>query len=82
MSGEAVAHPRRWISEHHTIKVLMEPHGAVVAITMKRYSYLFIVSHRFAGVRKIRTQDRVVARAGYSTPRVVSLIDELYPDGP
>lgn len=72
---------RRWISEHHTVKILLEPHGGIVAITMKRYSYLFIVSHRFSGVRKIRTIDRVVARAGYSTPRVVSLISELYPEG-
>jgi len=76
------ARTHRWISEHHTIKVLMEPHGAVVAITMKRYSYLIIVSHRFTGLRKIRTRDRVVARAGYSTPRVVTLIAELYPEGP
>lgn len=73
---------RRWISERRTIKVLVEPEGAVVAITMKTYSYLFILSQRFVGLKKIRTQDRVVARAGYSTPRVVTLISELYPNGP
>jgi len=71
---------RRWISEHHTIKVLLEPHGAILAVTMKTYSYLFIVSHGFSGVRKIRTRDRIVARAGYSTPKVVSLIAETDPE--
>jgi len=73
---------RRWISERRAlVKVLVEPQGAIVALTMTTYSYLFIVSHRFVGVKKIRTRDRVVARAGYSTPRVVSLISELYPEG-
>lgn len=71
----------RWISERRTIKVLVEPEGAVVGITMKTYSYLFIVSQRFVGLKKIRTRDQVVARAGYSAPRVVTLISELYPNG-
>jgi hypothetical protein len=74
--------PRRFISERRTIKVLVEPQGAIMAITMKTYSYLFIASKQFVGLKKIRTRDRVVARAGYSTPRVVSLISELYPHGP
>jgi hypothetical protein len=73
---------RRWISERRTIKVLVEPQGAIMSVTMKTYSYLFIVSNRFVGLKKIRTRDRVVARAGYSTPRVLSLISELYPHGP
>jgi hypothetical protein len=72
----------RWISERRTFKVLLEPEGGILAVTMKTYSYLLIVSRRFVGVKKIRTRDRVVARAGYSTPRVISLIDELYPEGP
>lgn len=72
---------RKWISERRTFKVLVEPHGAIFAVTMKTYSYLFIVSHRFTGLKRIRTRDQVVARAGYSTPRVVSLVDELYPGG-
>lgn len=73
---------RRWISERRTIKVLLEPEGAIVAITMKTYSYLFILSRSFLGLKKIRTQDRIVARAGYRTPRVLSLIAEVYPRGP
>ncbi len=73
--------PPRWISERRTIKVLVEPEGAVVAITMKTFSYLLIVSKRFVGLKKIRTADRIVARAGYSTPRVVTLIAEVYPHG-
>ena len=72
---------RKWISEHHTIKVLLEPQGAIVAFTMKTYSYLFVVSKRFVGWKRIRTQDRVVAKAEYSTPRVLELIRSLYPGG-
>lgn len=71
----------KWISERRVIKLLVEPQGAIVAITTKTYSHLFIVSRRFIGRRKILTRDRVVARAGYSTPRVLTLIDELYPNG-
>jgi len=72
----------RWVSERRTLfKLLLEPQGAILAITMTTYSYLFIVSHRFVGFKKIRTRDRVVARAGYCTPRVLSLISELYPEG-
>jgi hypothetical protein len=72
----------RWISERQTFKVLLEPEGGILAVTMKTYSYLLIVSRQFVGVKKIRTRDRVVARAGYSTPRVITLIDELYPERP
>ena len=71
----------RWISEHHTVKVLLEPQGAVVAFTMKRYSYLLFISRPYVGVKRVRTQDRVVARAGYNTPATLRLIAELYPDG-
>ncbi len=71
----------RYISEHHTVKLLLEPEGAVVAFTMKTYSYLLIVSSRFVGFKKIRTQDRVVARAHYNTRCVLDLIRRLYPDG-
>jgi hypothetical protein len=74
--------PRRWISERRTVKILLEPEGAIVSITMKTYSYLFVLSRSFVGLKKIRTQDRIVARAGYRTPRVLSLIAEVYPHGP
>ena len=60
--GRPVA--RKWIAEHHTVKVLVEPEGAIVAITMKTYSYLFLVSKRYVGLKKIRTADRLVAKAG------------------
>ncbi|HTT34765.1 MAG TPA: hypothetical protein VMH78_02710 [Thermoplasmata archaeon] len=73
---------RRWISEHHTVKVLIEPQGAIVAFTMKRYSYLLFVTRRFFGVKKIRTADRIVARAGYSAPGALELIRTSYPAGP
>jgi hypothetical protein len=72
---------RRWISERRTIKVLMEPQGAIVAFTMKTHSYLFFVTHAFVGVKKIRTADRIVARAGYCAPRALELIARSYPDG-
>jgi hypothetical protein len=72
---------RRWISEHHTIKVLLEPQGAVVGLTMKRYSILLFVTRRFFGFKRVRTADRVVARAGYSAPATLGLIRQLYPDG-
>jgi hypothetical protein len=71
----------KWISERRVIKVLVEPQGAIVSITTKTYSHLFIVSRRFIGRRRILTKDRIVARAGYSTPRVLALIDEVYPNG-
>jgi hypothetical protein len=72
---------RRWISEHQTVKVLVEPQGAVVALTMKARSMLFLVTRRFVGFRWIRTADRVVARAGYSAPGTLKLISTLYPSG-
>ncbi|MCI4346903.1 MAG: hypothetical protein L3K07_09170 [Thermoplasmata archaeon] len=73
--------PTKWIAERRVVKVLVEPQGAIVSITTKTYSHLFIISRRFIGRRKILTRDRIVARAGYSTPRVLSLIDEVYPNG-
>ena len=72
----------RWISEHHTVKVLVEPQGMVVALTMTTYSYLFFVTRRFVGIKKIRTADRIVAKAGYSAPRALALIEAFYPYGP
>lgn len=72
---------RRWISERHTVKVLLEPRGAIVAFTMRTYSYLFFVTHRFVGFKKIRTADRIVAKAGYSAPGALDLVAAYYPDG-
>ena len=71
----------RWISEHRTVKLLLEPEGGIVAFTMKTYSYLFFVTRRFVGFKKIRTADRIVARAGYCAPRALDLIAQLYPAG-
>lgn len=73
---------RRWISERRTVKVLIEPRGAIVAFTMKRYSYLLFLTRRFVGLKKIRTADRIVARAGYSAPAALELIQQTYPYGP
>jgi hypothetical protein len=72
----------RWVSEHHTVKVLIEPRGGIVAFTMTTYSYLFFVTRRFVGFKKIRTADRIVARAGYSAPAALELIAKFYPQGP
>lgn len=71
----------RFVSEHHTIKVLLEPQGAIVALTMTTHSYLFILTRRFVGVKKILTRDRIVARAGYSAPAALELIAKTYPHG-
>ncbi len=72
---------RRFISEHHTVKVLLEPRGAIVAFTMKTHSYLFFVTRRFVGFKKILTRDRIVAKAGYSAPQALDLIATMYPHG-
>lgn len=72
---------RRWISERHTVKILVDPQGTIVSLTTQRISYLFIVTRPFIGIRRIRTQDRVVAKAGYDPRRTVELIHEFYPNG-
>ncbi len=70
------------ISENHTIKVLAEPDGLLVSLTTKTYSYLLFLSRTLVGVRKIRTQDRIVAKAGYDIRRTLEIIEEKYgPDG-
>jgi len=71
----------RYISETRTVKVLLEPRGGIVAFTMKTYSYLFFVTRAYVGFKKIRTQDRIVAKAGYSAPQALRLIAQFYPDG-
>jgi hypothetical protein len=38
---------RKWISETHTLKILVEPRGGILAVTGKRYSLLLIVTRRF-----------------------------------
>jgi hypothetical protein len=72
---------RRWISERHTVKVLVDSQGTIVSLTTKRISYLFIVTRPFVGIRRIRTQDRIVAKAGYDPLRTLELIKEFYPNG-
>ena len=69
------------ISENHTIKVLAESNGVLVSLTTKTYSYLLFLSRRLVGVRKIVTNDRIVARAGYDIQRTMELIDETYGKG-
>jgi hypothetical protein len=48
---------------------------------MRTHSYLFFVTRRFVGFKRIRTADRIVAKAGYCAPRALSLIAEMYPTG-
>jgi hypothetical protein len=76
----AVGH--RWVSELHTIKILVEPRGAIVALTLKRYSYLLFLTRRFVGLKKILTADRIVARAGYCAPAALELIRRTYSTEP
>lgn len=71
----------RWVSENHRVKVLLEPQGAIVALTMRTYSHLFFVTRSFVGFKKIRTRDRLVAKAGYSAPAALALIAQYYPHG-
>ena len=66
------------ISENHTIKVLAEPDGLLLSLTTKTFSYLFFLSRTLVGFRKIRTQDRIVARAGYDIRRTLEIIEEMY----
>ena len=70
----------RYVSERRTVKILIEPRGAIVAFTMKRYSYLWFLTRRFVGMKRIVTADRIVARAGYSAPGALDLIRRVYGD--
>lgn len=66
------------ISENHTLKILAERNGLLLSFTTKKYSYLLFLSKPLIGVRRIITKDRIVAKAGYDIPRVLTLIDEYY----
>jgi hypothetical protein len=66
------------ISENHTIKFLAEQNGLLLSLTTKTFSYLFFLSKPYVGVRKIVTKDRIVAKADYDIPRVLTLIEEQY----
>ncbi len=69
------------ISEYHTVKVLAARDGVVLSLTTKVYSYLIFLSRPLVGLRKIRTQDRIVAKAGYDIRRTLQIIDDLYGKG-
>jgi len=66
------------ISENHAIKILAERNGLLLSLTTKTYSYLVFISKPLIGVRRIVTRDRIVARAGYDIPRVLTLISDVY----
>jgi hypothetical protein len=73
----------RWYTEDYPVKVLIEPQGVIVALVFKTHSHLLFVTRRFVGYRRIRTADRIVARAGYSAPGSLELIRRTYgPGGP
>jgi hypothetical protein len=79
MQNEAdVSRYGKVISENHTLKVLAEPNGLLVSLTTRTFSYLFFLSRALVGVRRIRTQDRIVAKAGYDIRRTLEIIEELY----
>ena len=77
--GASRAH--KVISEHHRVKVLAAPDGVVLSWTTKTFSYLIFLSRPLVGLRKIRTQDRIVAKAGYDIRRTLQIIDDLYEIG-
>lgn len=69
------------ISENHTLKILAEKNGLLLSLTTKTYSYLFFLSRPFVGIRRIRTRDRIVAKAGYDIRRTLQVINETYGEG-
>ena len=69
----------KWFTERHRVKLLVEPGGMVIALTLRTYSLLWFFTIPFFGVKRIRTADRIVAKAGYSAQRTLSLIREMYP---
>jgi hypothetical protein len=71
----------RWITENQKIKILVEPQGAIIALVKQPHSTLFFVTRRFVGFQRIITNDRIVARAGYSAPGSLELIRKSYPNG-
>jgi hypothetical protein len=71
----------RWITEGQKIKILVEPQGFIVALVKQPHSTLFFVTRKFVGFQRIVTNDRIVARAGYSAPGSLALIRKLYPNG-
>ncbi len=78
---EASPRQGKVISENHTLKILAERNGLLLSLTTKRFSYLFFLSRPLVGFRKIITQDRIVAKAGYDIARTLSLIQETYGTG-
>ncbi len=80
-SNETDPRGGKFVSENHTIKVLADSSGIVFSLTTKKYSYLLFLSRPLVGLRKIVTQDRIVARAGYDIRRTMELIDEIYGSG-
>jgi hypothetical protein len=69
------------ISENHTLKILAERNGVLLSLTTKTYSYLLFLSRPLVGFRKIVTQDRIVAHAGYDIQNTLVLIDKRYGKG-
>jgi len=80
-SGDRDPRAGKIISENHTLKVLAERNGLLLSLTTKKYSYLLFLSRPLVGLRKIVTQDRIVAKAGYDIRRALQLIDEYYGKG-
>lgn len=69
------------IEETHTLKVLAERNGLLLSLTTKRYSYLLFLSRPLVGFRRIVTQDRIVAKAGYDIGRTLEIIGATYGGG-
>lgn len=69
------------ISENHTVKVLVDRNGLLLSVTTKKYSYLLFISRLLIGYRRIITQDRIVAKAGYDIRTTLEIIDSQYGHG-
>ncbi len=75
---EMLALPLKFISERHTLKLLLHEKGAILSLTTRTYSYLFFFSRRFVGMKKVVTADRIVAKAGYDVYGTLDLISSTY----
>jgi hypothetical protein len=60
------------MSENYRIKFLVEKDGAILCFVHQPNSYMVFLTPRFFGVRQIRTDDRIVAKLGYSVARCIA----------
>ena len=69
------------VSEMHTVKILVERNGLLLSLTTRSYSYLIFISRPLIGFRRVVTDERIVARAGYDIRRTLAIIDSHHDAG-